>query len=155
MMKLVAKARLEIKLGNFAAGPATAFSDPGILPLVQDYRRRVSGQMVPLDKPSIREHVPTAEYHVSRKVDGEFAVLVYRDDEVFTINPGGTVRMGMPWQEEALKQLVAANVNQAVIVGELYVENKDRRSTNEEQTSDRAEVALPARRKRASKKKVE
>ncbi len=127
MNKLVDKARFEIKLGNFAVGQATALTDPGILPLVQDYRRRVSGQMIPLDKPTIRERVPSAEYHVSRKVDGEFTVLVCRDEDVFTINPGGTVRMGMPWQDEARKQLAAAGVTEAIIVGELYVENKERR----------------------------
>jgi ATP dependent DNA ligase C terminal region/ATP dependent DNA ligase domain len=126
-VKLVDRGRLEIKLGSFAVGAATMLSDPAILPMVQDYRRRISGQMIPLDKAGIRERIPTAEYHVSRKVDGEFTVLVYRVGEVFTINPGGTIRMGMPWQEEARKQLDAAGVSDAMIVGELYVETTDRR----------------------------
>jgi ATP dependent DNA ligase C terminal region/ATP dependent DNA ligase domain len=125
--QLVDRGRMEIKLGSFAVGSATMLADSSILPTVQDYRRRVSGQMMPLDKPGIRERIPTAEYHVSRKVDGEFTVLVYRNGEVFTINPGGTVRMGMPWQEEARKQLAAASVTEAMIVGELYVENTERR----------------------------
>lgn len=127
MPKVVEKSRFEIKLGDYAVGSSTMLSDPSILATTQDYRRRVSGQMIPLDKPSIRERIPSSEYHVSRKVDGEFTMLVFRDDEIFTINPGGTVRMGMPWQEEARKQLVSAGVRDALIVGELYVENKDRR----------------------------
>ncbi len=126
-VQLIDKARLELKLGSYAVGSATMLADPSILPQVQEYRRRVSGQMFPLDRPSIRERIPAATYHVSRKVDGEFTVLVYRDDEVFSINPGGTIRMGMPWMEEARKQLKAANCSEAIIVGELYVENKERR----------------------------
>lgn len=127
MTKLIDKARMELKLGSYSVGTATMLADPGILPQVQDYRRRVSGQMIPLDRPSIRERIPAATYHVSRKVDGEFTVLVYRDGEVFTINPGGTVRAGMPLQEEARKQLMAAGHKEAMIVGELYVENSERR----------------------------
>lgn len=127
MIKLIDKARMELKLGSYSVGTATMLADPGILPQVQDYRRRVSGQMIPLDRPSIRERIPAATYHVSRKVDGEFTVLVYRDGEVFTINPGGTVRMGMPLQEEVRKQLMAAGHKEAMIVGELYVENAERR----------------------------
>jgi ATP dependent DNA ligase C terminal region/ATP dependent DNA ligase domain len=127
VIKLIDKARMELKLGSYSVGTATMLADPGILPQVQDYRRRVSGQMIPLDRPSIRERIPAATYHVSRKVDGEFTVLVYRDGEVFTINPGGTVRTGMPLQEEARKQLMAAGHKDAMIVGELYVENTERR----------------------------
>lgn len=126
--QLIDKARMELKLGNYSVGSATMLADPGILPQVQDYRRRFSGQMIPLDRPSIRERMPAATYHVSRKVDGEFTVLVYREGEAFALNPGGTVRMGMPWQEEIRKQLLVAGHTQALIVGELYVENAERRS---------------------------
>lgn len=126
-LKLIDKARMELKLGSYSVGTATMLADPGILPQVQDYRRRLSAQMIPLDRPGIRERIPAATYHVSRKVDGEFTVLVCRDGEVFTINPGGTVRMGMPLQEEVRKQLLAAGHSEAMIVGELYVENTERR----------------------------
>ena len=126
-LQLIDKARMELKLGSYAVGSATMLADPGILPQVQEYRRRIGGQMIPLDRPSIRERIPAATYHVSRKVDGEFTVLVYRDDEVFAINPGGTIRMGMPWQEEARKQLRLAGYSHAMIVGEMYVENSERR----------------------------
>ncbi len=124
---LIDKARMELKLGSYAVGTATMLADPAILPQVQEYRRRLSGQMIPLDRASIRERIPSATYHVSRKVDGEFTVLVCREDEVFTVNPGGTIRMGMPWQEEVRKQLMLAGHTEAMIVGELYIENADRR----------------------------
>ena len=61
----------------------------------------------------------------SRKVDGEFTVLVYRDGEIFTVNPGGTVRVGLPFMTEAEQQLKDAGVTRALICGELYVDHTD------------------------------
>ncbi|HVC93922.1 MAG TPA: hypothetical protein VND64_09535 [Pirellulales bacterium] len=118
---LLDKSRVEIKLGDYGVAPATALADPGILPRVQEYRRRSSSRMQPLDRDDISRKVPAAEYHVSRKVDGEFAVLVFRDGQAFTINPGGTVRVGIPWVEEAARLLSDAHVKEALVAGELYV----------------------------------
>ena len=50
--------------------------------------------MIALDKGDIRQKLPATEYHVSRKVDGEFAVLVFEAGEALLVNPGGTVRVG-------------------------------------------------------------
>jgi hypothetical protein len=125
--RLLDRSRIEIKLGDYGVAPATAVSDPSILPRVQDYRRRSSGRMQPLDRDDIPLKMPAAEYHVSRKMDGEFTVLVFRQGETFTINPGGTVRAGIPWLDEAAQLLSAANVKEALIAGELYVARDDRR----------------------------
>jgi len=118
---LLDKSRVEIKLGDYGVAPATALADPSVLPRVQEYRRRSSSRMQPLDRDDISRKVPAAEYHVSRKVDGEFAVLVFRDGQAFTINPGGTVRLGIPWIEEAARLLSDAHVKEALVAGELYV----------------------------------
>ncbi len=127
MSALLDKSRVEIKLGQYGVASSTALSDPSILGRVQDYRRKASARMQPLDRDDVSKRIPAAEYHVSRKVDGEFTVLVFRDGEVFAINPGGTVRVGIPWLEEAAKLLGAANVKEAQIAGELYVARDDRR----------------------------
>ena len=126
-LRLVDRSRFDIKLGGYLVGTAAQLSDPSLLALAQEYRRRLSAQMMPLDKPGIRQKIPSSDYHVSRKIDGEFSVLVFRDDEVFSINPGGTVRLGLPWQAEMRKHLLQAHVSEAVIVGELYVHSADRR----------------------------
>lgn len=119
------RSRVEFQLAGYGVAPVTAIGDPSIHPRVQEYRRQVGSRMVPLDKEGIRGKVPQASYHVSRKIDGEFTALVYRDGEVFTVNPGGTVRVGMPWMEEAAQRLSKAGVKDAVIAGELYVERTD------------------------------
>jgi hypothetical protein len=128
MSALLNKSALNIKLGDYSVGPATALFDGSLLPRVQEYRRQSSGRMYPLDRDDIRRKIPKAEYHVSRKIDGEFTVLIWSDGEICTLNPGGTVRVGLPFMEEAARLLSKAKVKHAMIAGELYVQRKDRRA---------------------------
>ena len=132
---LIDKGRVELKLADYRVAPASALADPSLHPRVQDYRRQVGSRMYPLDKQGMRQRIPNADYHVSRKIDGEFTVLVYRDGESFTLNPGGTVRMGMPWQDEANRLLGQAGVKEAMLVGELYVACDERRPRRHDVTS--------------------
>jgi hypothetical protein len=124
---LLDKSALTIKLGDYSVAPATALSDSTLLPRVQEYRRQSSARMYPLDRDDIRRKIPKADYHVSRKVDGEFTVLIWSNGEICTLNPGGTVRCGLPLLEEAARLLSKAKVKQALIAGELYVQRPDRR----------------------------
>lgn len=122
---LLDPSRVVFKLAGYGTAPVAAIGDPSIHPRVQEYRRQTGSRMAPLDKEGIRDRVPQAAYHVSRKIDGEFTVLVYRDGEAFTVNPGGTVRVGMPWIEQAVESLVKAGVREAMVAGELYAERTD------------------------------
>ena len=121
MSALVNKSALSIKLGDYSTGPATALSDGSLLPRVQEYRRQ-SRRMYPLDREDIRRKIPKADYHASRKIDGEFTVLIWSDGDICTLNPGGTVRVGLPFLDEAAKLLSKAKVKHALIAGELYVQ---------------------------------
>jgi hypothetical protein len=125
--RLLDQSRMEFKLGEYRVGPDAALSDPLILSRVQEYRRLASARMVPLDREDIRRKMPKADYFVSQKVDGEFTVLVYEGGAAFTVNPGGTVRMGLPVTEEAARLLSKAKMQRMMIAGELYVECDDRR----------------------------
>jgi hypothetical protein len=127
MSGLLDKARVEIKLGDYGVAPSTALADSSLLPRVQEYRRLSGSRMVPLDAEEIGKRIPKAEYHVSRKIDGEFTALIRQDGECLSLNPGGTVRVGLPWQAEAAKLLDKAGVESAMIAGELYVYNEQRR----------------------------
>jgi len=127
MSALLDRSALTIKLGDYCVGPSTALADGSWLPRVQEYRRQSSARMYPLGRDDIRRKIPSADYHVSRKVDGEFTVLIWSDGEVCTLNPGGTVRYGLPFLEEAARLLSKAKVKQAMIAGELYVQRQDRR----------------------------
>ena len=124
---LINASRFEIKLDSYAVGTATSVTDTMALATAQDYRRAAASRMMPIGKDDIRAKIPPADYHVSRKIDGEFTVLIYKNGEAFCINPGGTVRIGLPWLEEAAKTLEKAGIKEARIAGELFVDVKDRR----------------------------
>ncbi|MEL7499709.1 MAG: hypothetical protein AAFN77_19050 [Planctomycetota bacterium] len=117
----------EIKFGGYRVAASTALSDATLLPMVRNYKRTVASRMVPLAKDDIGRKIADAEYYVSRKIDGEFSALIYRNGDLLTLNPGGTVRIGMPWQNEAKALLDQANVSDVIIAGELYVDIDDRR----------------------------
>ena len=112
--------RAEIILGKYQIGQAVHLGDPTFLQSAQDYRRMAAARMVAIEPTAIAQKIPEGSYHVSRKMDGEFTVLCYRDGELFTINPGGTVRLGLPWQEQAKSILEKANIREAMLAGELY-----------------------------------
>jgi hypothetical protein len=118
-------ARLSIKLGEFATGPAAAVTDPLLLPRVQEHRRLLSARMVALRRDELKKELPSGASHLSRKVDGEFAVLVHHPDGAFLLNPGGTVRVGLPCIAEAAKLLKAAGIAKALVAGELHYARPD------------------------------
>jgi hypothetical protein len=124
---LLDRSRVEIKLAAYGVAPATALADSLLLMKVQDYRRAAASRLYPLEGAEIQERIPAAEFHVSRKIDGEFTVLIFRQGEVFTLNPGGTVRVGLPFLEEAAGLLSKAGIKEAMIAGELYQAKDDRR----------------------------
>ena len=124
---MIQKNLVQIKLGQYGTAPATAVSDPALLPQVQTYKRQVASRLFPVAKSDFERKIPESEYYVSRKIDGEFCCLILRDGELFTLNPGGTVRIGLPWAEEALQMFEKAKITEALIPGELYVDISDRR----------------------------
>jgi hypothetical protein len=124
---LIEKTGIRIRLGDYCTASATMLRDPSILPKVQDYRRLAGARMYPLDRHDISRKIASADYHVSRKIDGEFTVFCYDVENAFSVNPGGTVRMGLAWQQQAARLLEKAGIRQAMIAGELYRQLPDRR----------------------------
>jgi ATP dependent DNA ligase C terminal region len=124
-VKSVDRARIELRLGEYGTAPAVALADGGLLPRVQEYRRLVGSRITALGRDEIRGRIPTGPTHVSRKMDGEFTVLVVEGDEAFTLNPGGTVRVGLPFLAEAQRLVAASGRARALVCGELYVVRPD------------------------------
>lgn len=114
--------QLQIKVGQYAVGSSTALPNPRWLGMVQHYRRQAGARMIPLDREGVVQRLPNVAYHVSRKVDGEFTVLIVENGDVASLNPGGTTRVGLPFMEEAANLLQRAGVGQlTLLAGELYV----------------------------------
>ena len=93
---------------------------------VQGYRRSLGGRMIAFDNETAKKKISSSgEFHISKKIDGEFNMLIFQGDEALLANPGGTVRVGLPLLEEAAKLLKAAGVKSAMIPGELHVHHSD------------------------------
>lgn len=81
--------------------------------------------MMPISLADVEHRIPSGNYLVSRKLDGEFTVLVFQDGDTFTLNPGGSVRTGLPLHVEAASLFRAHGVDSAMIAGELHVLKPD------------------------------
>ena len=119
--------QLSTTLSDYQIGKSQALTDSALLPLVRNYKRTVASRMYPLSAKDIADKISDAQYHVSRKIDGEFNVLIYKDGILLTLNPGGTIRTGLPWMTEAKQLLDDASLTNVLIAGELYVDTPDRR----------------------------
>ncbi|MCC2667844.1 MAG: ATP-dependent ligase [Armatimonadetes bacterium] len=124
---LVDRSRLQTLLGGYSAGFADSLSDLSFQVRAQEARRRLAARMVAVDRSGIQRKMPDGEFFVSRKVDGEFTIVVCNGSEAILVNPGGTVRCGLPVLEEICGQLGRAGIRQAILAGELYVRRTDRR----------------------------
>jgi len=122
------KARCQILFGEYAAGRPGVLGDQGLHQRAQEFRRHLSGHMVALDKASMKERMPESDYFVSRKIDGEFTLILVEGGNACSINPGGTVRIGYPALEEACKLCAKAKVGRAILACELYVHRTDKRA---------------------------
>lgn len=122
-MTLYDKAALREWPGGYQTGTYEALSEAGVLAQVRMRRRQLSQMTVALDPESAKRRIPDGDYQISRKVDGEFTCLIWRDGEICTLNPGGTLRAGAPFLDEAKKCL--KGVKSALIGGELYVQRPD------------------------------
>lgn len=118
-------ARIEWKLGRYGVAAGRDLKDPGPWQRAQEYRRQAAARLVPIEKKDLKGRLPAGEYHLSRKVDGEFAVLAYAAGEALLVNPGGTVRVGLPVLAEAIQKLGKAGVKSALLAGELYYRRPD------------------------------
>jgi len=122
-MSLFDKKALKDWPGGYLTGTYEALSEDGVLAQVRMRRRQLSQMTTALDAEAARRRIPDGQYHISRKVDGEYTCLVWRDGEICTLNPGGTLRAGAPFLDEAAKRL--KGVKSALIGGELYVQRPD------------------------------
>lgn len=117
-------APLTAKLGSYATGKAAdVLSDPALLQATRLRRRQLSRMTRAYDVPTAQSRLPDTDYTITRKVDGEFTCLFFKDGEVISLNPGGTVRAGAAFHNEAATLLSAAGIKEAMLGGELHVQH--------------------------------
>ncbi len=121
------KNKLNKKQGQYFTGPANALEDLTLHARAQDYKRRISGLMYPMEPAFIDEKIPNLEgYAVTRKMDGEFSLLFYDGKETISVNPGGTMRAGLPALAELTKHLKDGKTKSGVFAAELHIKTEKR-----------------------------
>ena len=106
---------------DYCIGPVRALEDPSLHARAQEYRRRLSGMMRPLSGEDAFKIPKARGYYATRKYDGEFAMLAFDGKKLISVNPGGTVRVGLPAYKEAEKLLIKAKVKSCLLGAEIYV----------------------------------
>ena len=94
--------------------------DAARLVTVAGYKRDVCKNYLSLNAEQLDTRLAGTSFFVTRKYDGELAVMFFDGEAVATVNTGGRERSGLPCQLEAAAALRAAGVGQAVIPAELY-----------------------------------
>lgn len=124
---IVDRSQLQVLLGSYAVGKSQALTDPFLSIKAQGYRRQLSSRMMALDKNMAKERLPASDCFVSRKVDGECTILLIDAGDCCSVNPGGVVRSGLPFMNEAVELLAKTKFKQVLLAGELFVSRTDRR----------------------------
>ncbi len=125
MSKLLDTGAMKAYPGGYFTGDVDNLKIEGVLRDVRMRRRQLGQMTVALDVDSAKRRIPDGQYQISRKVDGEYTCLLWRNGEACTLNPGGTLRAGAPFMAEAAAILKKAKVKSALIGGELYVQRED------------------------------
>lgn len=102
--------------------------DPETLAQSFAYKKNFLKRFIAIGPSQIDERLGDTLYYVTRKYDGEFAMLAYQSGEAVTINRSGRTRLGLPCVEEAARLLQRAGVKQAILPAEIYVEDNDKRT---------------------------
>lgn len=115
------EAQAVCKQGDYCTVKATALADPLFHARVQEYKRQLSRSMRAISGQDIGRLPKARGYYVTRKYDGEFTLLAFDGERVVSVNPGGTVRTGLPAYKEAEKLLKKAKVKSCLLATEIYL----------------------------------
>ena len=112
------KTRLGNSRGYLEGGPDAV--DEETSALAANYKKEVCKNYISISPEQIDTRLGGSDFYVTRKYDGEFSVLFWTGTELFTLNTGLKVRMGIPCMEEAARLLQKAGIKEAVIPAELH-----------------------------------
>jgi ATP dependent DNA ligase C terminal region len=121
------ESRFVRKVDSYLVGNSLGLKDFALQAKAQDYKRRISQALYPVAGDNISDKIGnTSGYLTGRKVDGEFNLFFFNGQDVLTVNPGGTVRLGLPCLTETAERLRKAGIKSAALAGELHYKRRDK-----------------------------
>jgi uncharacterized protein YegL len=88
----------------------------------REYKKSLSQNFVSLAPHKIDEYLGNGIYFVTRKYDGELALLFFANEKLHAVNSGGSPLPDLPCCKEAVVCLRNSGIRQGVFAAELYVE---------------------------------
>jgi ATP-dependent DNA ligase len=116
--------------------------DKSILDLSASYKKDVAKKFIAIAPEQIDERLAGSVFYVSRKYDGELALLFWDGRECSAVNTGGKEHFGLPCVDEAGRLLKAAKFKSAVLAAELYKSEEQGRTRVSDMLSAIAKKAL-------------
>lgn len=92
------------------------------------YKKNFLKHFISINQNQIDLRLGGEKYYVSRKYDGEYAIIFFENKIAVTVNRSGRVRRGIPCIDDAAKILTKAGLKQAIIPAEIYVYEKNKRT---------------------------
>jgi ATP-dependent DNA ligase len=117
------KKNFKTKFG-YSVGKAIDLPDPSLHIKAQEYKRRISGDMRALSPDELGKLPRSKGFIVSRKYDGENAMLFFDGEQMLSVNAGGTVRSGLPAFDEGVKLLKKAKIGSCILGAEIYLKDE-------------------------------
>ncbi|MFN2502172.1 MAG: hypothetical protein ABR530_09185 [Pyrinomonadaceae bacterium] len=114
------KSKFSCKYG-YCTGKAGDLAEPALHVRSQEYKRKIGGMTRAIPAEDAFRMPKSKTYFVSRKYDGEHEMLFFDGEKLLSVNPGSTVRVGLPCFGEAAKLLKKAKLKSCILAAEIYV----------------------------------
>ncbi len=95
--------------------------DPESADIALGYKKNVLKNFISISQHEILDRLRGNEYFVTRKYDGEYAIIFYDNGQCVTVNRSGRTRRGIPCIEEAAELIRSAGITQGIFPAEIYV----------------------------------
>jgi len=92
------------------------------------YKKNFLKHFISINQNQIDQRLGGEKYYVTRKYDGEYAIIFFENGKVVTVNRSGRVRRGIPCIDEAGEILTKAGLKEAIIPAEIYVHEEGKRT---------------------------
>jgi ATP-dependent DNA ligase len=111
---------------GYLEGDLTAVDDE-TAKIPEKYKKNTIKKFISLNQDQIDTKLAGSNFSVTRKIDGEFAILFWDGENAFIINIGGKVRTNLPCTEAAEEIFKSSGIKEAIIPSELHTEENEER----------------------------
>jgi len=96
--------------------------------VAKQYKKDIAKNFISINPRQIEDKVMGRDFFLTRKYDGEFNILLFDGETSYIMNPGGKIRTGLPFLDEATKLLKASGRKSAIFACEVCMKEDNERT---------------------------